>query len=80
MWLTLLEIYVSNIHKRIQCKGMNTILNMMSELYNFVIEPFLLPNNFNTKILNQLIFTVVVVVVVVVVNYEKFVNNHHTNS
>ena len=29
-----------------------------SELYNFVIEPFLLPNNFNTKILNQLIFTI----------------------
>ena len=32
--------------------------NMMSALYNFVIEPFLLPNNFNTKILNQLIFTI----------------------
>ena len=27
-------------------------------LYNVVIEPFLIPNNFNTKILNQLIFTV----------------------
>ena len=56
MAITLL--YVSNIHKRIQCVFMNTILNMMSALYNFVIEQFLLPNNFNTKILNQLIFTV----------------------
>ena len=28
--------------------------NMMSALYYFVIEPFLLPNNFNTKILNLL--------------------------
>ena len=49
---------------------MNTILNMMSALYNFGIEPFLLPNNFNTKILNQQFM----------VNYEKFINNHHTNS
>ena len=48
---------------------MNTILNMMSALYNFVIEPFLLPNKFNTKILNQLIFTVHS-------QLEKFINNH----
>ena len=46
------------LHKRIQCTCMNTILNMMSALYNFVIELFLLPNNFNTNILNKLIFTI----------------------
>ena len=51
-------INVSNIHKRIPCALMNTILNMMIALFNFVIEPFLLLNNFNIKILNQLIFTV----------------------
>ena len=54
----IINIYIANIHKRIKCACMNTILNMMSALHNFVIEPFLLPNNFNTKILNQLIFTV----------------------
>ena len=32
--------------------------HMMSVLYSFAIKPFLLPDNFNTKILNQLIFTV----------------------
>ena len=53
---------------------MNTILNMMSALYNFVIEPFLLPNNFNTKILNQLIFTIHGQL------WEKIINNHYTNS
>ena len=37
---------------------MNTVLKMMSVLINFVIEPFLLPNNFKTKILNQQILTV----------------------
>ena len=65
----IINIYISNIHKRIQFACMNTILNMMSALYYFVIESFLLPNNFNTKILNQFI-----------VNYKKFINNHHTNS
>ena len=56
---------------------MNTILNMMSALYNFVIEPFLLPNNFNTNILNQLMY---VNDSQFMVNCEKFINNHHTNS
>ena len=54
----LLYIYVSNIHKRIQCTCMDTILNMMSALYSFAIKPFFLLNSFNSKTLNQLIFTV----------------------
>ena len=65
--------YVSNIHKRIQCTCMNTIFNTMSVLYSFATKPFLLLNNFNTKILNQLIFTFIV-------NYEKIIINHRTNS
>ena len=54
-------------HQRIQCTCMNTILNMMSALYSFIIKTFLLLDNFNTKILDQLIFTFIV-------NYEK---NHN---
>ena len=42
-------------------------------MYSFAIKPFLLLNNFNTKILNQLIFTFIV-------NYEKIIINHRTNS
>ena len=60
-------------HQRIQCTCMNTILNMMNALYSFVIKPFLLLDNFNTKILDQLIFTFIV-------NYEKIIINHRTNS
>ena len=49
-------LMLENVH--VQCTCINTILNMMSALYSFVIKPFLLLNSFNTKILNQLIFTV----------------------
>ena len=61
-----------NIHKGIQCTCINTIFNMMSVLYSFAIKPFLLLNNFNTKILNQLIFTFIV-------NYEKIKIKQRTN-
>ena len=69
VWLTLLEIYVSNIHKRIQCTCMNTILYMMNVLYSFAIKPFLLLNNFTTKILNQ--HNAISVLHTFIVNYEK---------
>ena len=71
--MNVIKIYVSNKHKRIQCTCMNTIFNMISVLYSFAIKPFLILNKFNTKILNQLIFTFIV-------NYEKIIINHHTNS
>ena len=50
---------------------MHTIFNMMSVLYSFAIKPFLLLINFNTKILNQLIFTVLLPHIHV--NYEKII-------
>ena len=40
---------------------------------SFAIKSFLLLNNFNTKILNQLIFTFID-------NYEKIIISHCTNS
>ena len=61
MSLTYINVY------NVQCTCMNTIFNMMSVLYSFAIKTFLLLNNFNNKLLDQLIFTFIV-------NYEKKYN------